>query len=74
MLIPILNEDVISYIKNESCNIKSLMSQIDFMYESVKMVNSHQVQMISKNGDTFIVNLESHIANEIENYCLNCNF
>lgn len=74
MLIPILNEDVISYIKNESCNIKSLMNQIDFMYESVKMVNSHQVQMISKNGDTFIVNLESHIANEIENYCLNCNF
>lgn len=72
LLIPIMNESVISYIKNESANIKSLMQQIDFMYESVSMVNNSQVKLVAKNGDIFVVNLENYIANEIENYCSNC--
>lgn len=69
MLIPITNESVLSYIKNESANISSLLKQIDFMYESARLINPRQVQMIAKNGDTFIVNLENHIANEIQTYC-----
>lgn len=69
MLIPITNESVLSYIKTESANISSLLKQIDFMYESAKMINNRQVQMVAKNGDIFVVNLENHIANEIENYC-----
>ena len=72
-LIPITDESVFSYIKHESANIKSLISQIDFMYESVSIVRGNQVRLVAKNGDTFIVNLENHIANEIQNFCINYN-
>lgn len=73
VLIPITNDSVLSYIKNESANIKSLLNQIDFMYESTTLVRGDQVRLVAKNGDTFVVNLESHIANEIQNYCINLN-
>ena len=72
-LIPITDDGVLSYIKHESANIKSLINQIDFMYESVSIVKGNQVRLVAKNGDTFMVNLENHIANEIQNYCLNYN-
>ena len=70
MLIPITNESVLSYIKTESANISSLLSQIDFMYESTKLIKPNQVQLVAKTGDIFIVNLENHISNEIQNYCM----
>lgn len=70
-IIPITNDSMISYIKSESANIKSLLNQIDFMYESVKLLNNDKVQMVAKNGDIFVVNLESHISNEIQSYCSN---
>ena len=69
-LIPITDDSVLSYIKHESANIKSLINQIDFMYESVSIVKGNQVRLVAKNGDTFMVNLENHIANEIQNYCV----
>lgn len=71
VLIPITNESVMSYIKSESANIKSLIRQIDFMYESAQVINGDKVRLVAKNGDIFVVNLESHIANEIEAYCIN---
>lgn len=71
MLIPITNESVLSYIKSESANISSLISQIDFMYESAKLITPSQVQLVAKTGDVFVVNLERHISNEIQNYCMN---
>lgn len=71
LLIPITNESVISYIKNESANIKSLLNQIDFLYESSRIINNDRVQLVAKNGNTFIVNLEAHISNELQNYCIN---
>lgn len=71
-LIPITNDSVMSYIKNESANIKSLINQIDFMYESAALVNGgNSVRLVAKTGDIFVVNLENHIANEIEGFCLN---
>ena len=72
-IIPITNDSMISYIKSESANIKSLINQIDFMYESVKLINNNKVQMVAKNGDIFVVNLESHIRNEIQSYCVKNN-
>lgn len=72
LLIPITNDSVLSYIKNESATIKSLLSQIDFMYESTSLINrGSQVRLVAKNGDIFVVNLEAHISNEIQNYCVN---
>ncbi len=70
-LIPITNDAVLSYLKTESASIKSLINQIDFMYESTELINrGSQVRLIAKNGDIFVVNLEAHISNEIQNYCL----
>lgn len=69
-IIPITNESMISYIKSESANIKSLIEQIDFMYESATVIGNSKVQLVAKNGDIFVVNLEDHIQNEIQSYCL----
>ncbi len=70
-LIPITNESVVSYIKSESGRIKSLIEQVDFMYESTDIVdNGRRVRLVAKNGDIFMINLENHVANEIEKYCL----
>lgn len=70
-LIPITNESVLSYIKSESANIKSLLNQIDFMYESSTLIDGgSKVQLVARTGDIFVVNLENHIHNEIEGFCL----
>lgn len=72
-LIPITNDSVMSYIKQESANIQSLIRQIDFMYESAALVNGNRVRLVAKNGDIFVVNLENHILNEIQSYCVSKN-
>lgn len=72
LLIPITNESVISYIKAESANIKSIMNQIDVFYESMQLINNgSNVRLVTKAGDTFIVNLESYIQDEIYKYVSN---
>lgn len=65
---PIYNEQVISYLKNESANIKNILSQIDVFYESISLIGN-KVHMKTKDGDIFMVNLESYIQNEIYDYC-----
>lgn len=69
-LIPITNDSVLSYIKSESANIKSVLDQIECLYESAKLIKGNQVQLVAKTGDVLMINLESHISNEIYNYCL----
>lgn len=70
MLIPITNKQVMEYIKSESANIKSLIEQVDFMYESATLIDHDQrVRLVAKNGDIFVVNLENHIQNAIYDYC-----
>lgn len=70
LLLPITNAAVMSYIKNESTNIMSMINQFEFMYESMSLINNGSaVQLVGKNGDVFVVNLESHIQNEIFDYC-----
>lgn len=70
-LIPITNDSVLSYIKSESASIKSLLSQIDFMYESSTLIDGgSKIRLVAKTGDIFVVNLENHIHNEIESFCL----
>lgn len=72
LLVPITNDSVISYIKSESCNLKSMMNNFDVLYESINVINNGKdVQLIDKEGNLFIVNLENYIANEIMNYCYN---
>lgn len=70
ILIPITNAGVMNYIKHESCNIQTIMSNFDTLYESMNLVNNgRDVQLMTKTGDLFIVNLESYIHNELMDYC-----
>ena len=69
-IIPILNSQIMSYIKNESANVSRILDQIDIFYESATLENG-RVRLVAKNGDIFVVNLESYIQDEIANYCSN---
>jgi len=69
-VIPFANEQMMSYIREQSQNIKSVLEQIEVFYESaIYDPRRNRVTLTTKAGDTFIVNCESYIKNEIENYC-----
>lgn len=71
-LIPITNESVMSYIKTESANIKSIMDNFDTIYESMSLIdNNTRVQLVDRTGDILVINLESKIQNDIFSYCSN---
>lgn len=70
LLIPITNDSVLSYIKSESANIKTILNNFNTLYESVELINNGSaVQLMSKTGSLFIVNLETYIQDEIMGYC-----
>ena len=70
-LIPITNQSVIDYIKEESCNIKQIRESFDLLYDDIKLINNKsQVQLTDRAGSVFIVNLENYIHNEIIGACI----
>lgn len=69
LLVPVMNESVMNYIKSESANIRSVLEQVGVFYESAKLLPGNSVQMVTHEGDIFVVHLESYIANEIGAYC-----
>ena len=70
ILIPITNESVMSYIKNESANISTILKSFDTLYESATLVeNGSKVRLMTHQGDILMINLESYIQNEIMDYC-----
>ena len=67
---PIYNDQVIAYIKSESSNIKSVLEQFDMLYEDIRLNDlGNKVIMKAKTGDTFVVNLEQYVQNEIFSFC-----
>lgn len=69
-VIPILNSQVTSYIKEESANIKSILNTFDTLYETAMICdNGRRVELKLKDGDRILVNLEQYISDEIMNYC-----
>ncbi len=69
-IIPIMNEQVMDYIKQESANVKTILEQVEIFYESIQYdPRAHRVTMKTKAGDLFCVNCESYIKNEIEQFC-----
>lgn len=67
---PITNESVLSYIKSESCNLKYMRECFDFMYNKIMVSeNGSTVTLTDNNGNIFVVNLETHIHNDLMNYC-----
>lgn len=72
ILIPIVNQQVVDYIKQESANVKSILNTFDTLYESAIIVNGgKQVQLRLNGGNKILVNLEQYIEDEILNYCMN---
>lgn len=70
-LIPITNQSVIDYIREESCNIKQIRESFDLLYDDIKLINNKsQVQLTDRAGGVFIVNLENYIHNEIIGACI----
>lgn len=68
-IIPITNPDVINYIKSESCNLKYVKENFDFMYDNIVLSeNADKVTLTCKNGDILIINLERYIHKEIMDY------
>ena len=39
-------------------------------YETHILTDRNHVQLVTKAGDVFIVNLESYVQREIENFCI----
>lgn len=72
ILIPITNDSVISYIQNESANMKLFKEFFDLNYNNMSLINGNsQVQLVDNAGGIFIMNLENYIHDEIINSCVN---
>lgn len=68
-VIPILNSDIVNYIKSESANIKFVNECFDFMYNDIKLnEKGSSVILTSKDGEIVVVNLEQYIARELMDY------
>lgn len=66
----VTNDNVISYLKEESANVQSILEQFEVFYETMNYdPKRNRVVLTTKTGDTYIVNCESYIKSEIENYC-----
>lgn len=71
ILIPITNQGVIDMLKHESGNIKSLKEMYDFAYNDMYVnEDGNTVTLKSKEGQTFVINLEQHIHQEIMDFCV----
>ena len=70
MLIPIANQQVIDYIKQESANYKNVLETFELMYDNIELINNNsQVKLTSKDGSIFVVRLENYIQQEIRQNC-----
>lgn len=73
MLIPITNNQVIDYIKHESANLRQVMETFEIFYDNIELVNERfnpQIKLTSRDGNIYVVNLETYLQNEIQNYCI----
>ena len=73
ILIPITNNQVIDYIKHESANLRQVMETFEIFYDNIELVNERfnpQVKLTSRDGNIYVVNLETYLQNEIQNYCM----
>ena len=72
VILPIANQQVVDYIKQESANVKSILNTFDTLYESAIIVNDgKKVQLTLRGGDKILVNLEQYIQDEIMRYAWN---
>lgn len=72
LVVPISNSSVTNYITEQSSNIKSAIDSLEFLYKDITLNEmGNKVLLTGHDGDTLVVHLETHIQNEIRNYCYN---
>ena len=73
VVIPVINQQVVDYIKQESANVKSIINTFETLYESAIICgDGKQVQLNLANGEgKIVVNLEQYIQDEIMQYAWN---
>lgn len=70
LFVPIDNQKVINYIKESSGNISSIVESFEMLYDKIELMpNGRQVKLVMESGDMIMVNLETHIQNEIMDFC-----
>lgn len=69
LIIPITNDKIINFLKEESSNLKFVRECFDFVYNDIHVNEAGtKVMLTTKDGDTICVNMESYIHNELMNY------
>lgn len=64
------NDEVINYIKGNSKNLKSVLETFEVFYKSIELLpNKRQVKIVSESGESYIINLENHIKNNVMDWC-----
>lgn len=73
VIIPVINQQVVDYIKQESANVKDIINTFETLYESAIICgNGKQVQLNLADGSgKIVVNLEQYIQDEIMRYAWN---
>lgn len=70
IITPLTQGKIIEYVKEESNNLKQVIDTLELVYETVKLNDTlNQVILKHVNGDSFVVNLENYIKDDIMNYC-----
>lgn len=70
IITPITNQSLTNFIKEESSNLKFVKENFDTLFESMTVMNNgRNVQILTKNGDTLVITLESYVQNQIMDYC-----
>lgn len=71
LLLPINNQQVLDYIKEESKLLKTVRESMDFNYSEMELINgASQVKLSDTTGVSMVLNLEEYIHNEIMESCL----
>lgn len=71
IVIPITNDQVVSFVKEESANLNIALNTFDVFYESMSVVDhGRNLRMVDRAGNTLIINLEGYVQNEIMDYCM----
>lgn len=73
VVIPVSDEDVLGFIKEESANIKFVRECFDFRYNSI-VVNKEGTNVIltTNDGEVIGINMESYVHNELMKYASQC--
>lgn len=69
ILIPVTNENVLSFLQHESSNLKFVKECFDFAYTGIQTNNNGTRVLLTTNaGDTLVINAESYVHNQLMNY------